>query len=124
MAGTHLLGGCTVPDLASLKILARFVFLKSCAVNKNGLFLPFLSSIEIPPQVPPDWNWEMCYWTSGKYREAAFSPATMRIRRGKEERGLIDEASARGKPPYKEGDGNAAEAKPWQGTWGIILLQQ
>ena len=24
-----------VPDLASLKISARFVFLKSCAINKN-----------------------------------------------------------------------------------------
>ncbi len=113
-----------VPDLALLKILARFVVLKSCAVNKNGLFLPFLSSIEIPPQVPPDWNCEMCYWTSGKYREAAFSAATIRMRRGKDERGLINEASARGENLNKEGDDNAAEAKPWQGRWGVILLRR
>ena len=40
-----------VPDLDLLKISARFVFLKSCAVNKNWLFLPFLFSVWIPPQL-------------------------------------------------------------------------
>jgi hypothetical protein len=35
--------------------------------------------------------------------------------RCKEERGLVDEASARGGKPSKEGDDDAAEAKPW---WG------
>jgi len=44
-----------VPDLA-LKISARFVFLKSCAVNKNWLFLSFLFSVWIPPHVLPDWK--------------------------------------------------------------------
>ena len=39
------------PDLDSLKILARFVFLKSCAVNKKRLFLHFLFSEWIPLQV-------------------------------------------------------------------------
>jgi len=39
----------------------------------------------------------------------------MRIRRGKEERGLVGKASARKKKPSKEGDDNAAEAKLWQG---------
>jgi hypothetical protein len=34
-----------------LKISARFIFLKSCAVNKNLLFLPLLFSEWIPPQV-------------------------------------------------------------------------
>ena len=38
-----------VPDLFLQKILAKFVFLKICAANKNRLFLPFLSSGWIPP---------------------------------------------------------------------------
>jgi hypothetical protein len=38
----------------------------------------------------------------------------MRMRR-KEERGLVDKASARGGKPSKEGDDEAAEAKPWRG---------
>ena len=38
----------------------------------------------------------------------------MRMRR-REERGLVDEASARGGEPSKEGDDEAAEAKPWRG---------
>ncbi len=38
-----------VPDLDLLKIGSRFIFLKSCAVNKNKLFVPFLSSEWIPP---------------------------------------------------------------------------
>ena len=42
----------------------------------------------------------------------------MRMRR-KEERGLVDEASARGGEPSKEGDDDAAaEAKPWRGGGG------
>jgi hypothetical protein len=41
----------------------------------------------------------------------------MRMRR-KEERGLVDEASARGGKPSKEGDDDAAEAKLWRGGGG------
>jgi hypothetical protein len=47
------------------------VFLKSCAVNKNRLFLPFLSSDWIPPQV----------WMGGnnhKAMEMMTAAATMR----------------------------------------------
>jgi len=33
------------------RTLNFFYTMKSCAVNKNRLFLPFLSSVVIPPQV-------------------------------------------------------------------------
>jgi len=59
--------------------LSQIRFFLSCAVNKNRLFLPFLSSVGIPPQVPPDWKRGRCYWTSGKFCNAAISPATMRM---------------------------------------------
>ncbi len=65
-----------VPDLDSLKISAIYFFLKSCAVNKNWLFLPFLLSEWIPPQVHPDWKrcWTQVniatpwpqYWPDGR----------------------------------------------------------
>jgi hypothetical protein len=45
----------------------------------------------------------------------------MRMRR-KEERGLVDKASARGEKPSKEGDDDAAEATPWWGRGGVVLL--
>jgi hypothetical protein len=48
----------------------------------------------------------------------------MRMRRGKEERGLVDEASARGGEPSKEGDEDTAEAEPWRGRGGVVLLRQ
>jgi hypothetical protein len=70
--------------------------IKSCAINKNRLFLPFLLSVGIPRQVSPDWKRGRFYWTSGKYCNASISPAIMRMRWGKEERGLVDEASKRG----------------------------
>ena len=56
------MGGCRnsffviVRDIFLQRILAKFVFLKICAVNKNTLFLPFLSSEWIPPHVHSDWK--------------------------------------------------------------------
>ena len=48
----------------------------------------------------------------------------MRMGLGKEEWGIVDKASARGGNPSKEGDNDAAEAKPWQGKGGVVLLRQ
>jgi len=64
-----------------------------------------------------------CYWTSWKYCKAAVCPAIIRMRWGKEEQGLVNEASARGGKPSKEGDDNTAVAKPW---WGgdVVLLRE
>jgi hypothetical protein len=63
-----------VPDLDFLKIGFRFVFLKSCAVNKNRLFLPFLFSEWIPPQV----------WMGGNNHEAmAMMTAAVTMRGGR-----------------------------------------
>jgi len=42
-----------VSDRSRSGLAENLVFLKSCAVNKNRLFLPFLSSVGIPPQVSP-----------------------------------------------------------------------
>ena len=43
---------------------------------------------------------------------------------GKEEQGLVNEASARGEKPSKEGDDNTAVAKPWWGGDDVLLRWQ
>jgi len=78
-----------VPDLASLKISARFVFLKSCAVNKKKKFSAFsFFSVWIPLQVVLPggfcglWGAFRGEWTSGKYRNAmaaVFTPEYERV---------------------------------------------
>ena len=37
---------------------------------------------------------------------------------------VIGEASARGGKPSKEADEDAAEAKPWRGRGGVVLLRR
>jgi hypothetical protein len=37
---------------------------------------------------------------------------------------VIGEASARGENPSKEADDDTAEAKPWRGRGGIVLLRR
>ncbi len=58
----YIMGACRnsffvfVTNRSKLKIGSRFFFVKVVAVNKNRLFLPFLSSDWIPLQVLPDWK--------------------------------------------------------------------
>ena len=65
-----------VPDLALLNISARFVFLKSCAVNKKRLFLPFLFSVWIPPQVRLEKRDVLLNIVKYRITMAALSPPT------------------------------------------------
>jgi len=101
--------------------LGQIVFLKSCA----RLFLPFLLSVEIPPQVPPDWKRGGAIGLKGNIATLCHnSPATMRMRWGKEEPGLHRQSISEGGGTSKEEDDNAAEAKLWRGRGCVVLLRR
>ena len=62
----------------------------------------------------------------GKYHNAVpqYCPATMRMRRGKEEPGRHQRSISEGRKTSKEMFDEAAEAKPWRGRGGIVLLRR
>ena len=92
----------------------------------RGIFCLFFCLCSDPPQVPPDWKKGEVLLTSGKYRNAVpqYCPATMRMRRGKEEPGRHQRSISEGRKTSKEMFDKAAEAKPWRGRGGIVLLRR